>query len=33
MTKPAKRVPQWLTIDMTVLLIGASILIAVAVWF
>lgn len=33
MTKPAKRLPDWLMVDMTILLAGASILIAAAVWF
>jgi hypothetical protein len=33
MAKPAKRLPDWLTVDMTILLVGAGILIAAAVWF
>ena len=32
MTKPAKRIPRWLTIDLTILVIGAVIMIAAAVW-
>jgi hypothetical protein len=32
MTKLAKRVPEWLTIDATIILVGAGILIAAAVW-
>ena len=32
MTKLAKRVPQWLTIDVMVLVVGAVILIAAALW-
>ena len=32
MTKPAKRVPRWLTIDLTILLIGTIIIIVSALW-
>jgi hypothetical protein len=32
MTKPAKRFPRWLTIDLTILLIGAVITIVSALW-
>jgi hypothetical protein len=32
MTEPAKRVPRWLTIDVTVLVVGAVIMIATALW-
>jgi hypothetical protein len=33
MTKPVKRLPDWLAVDMTIPLIGAGILITAAVWF
>jgi hypothetical protein len=32
MTKPAKRIPRWLTIDLTILVIGAVIMIVSALW-
>ena len=32
MTEPAKRVPRWLTIDVIVLVVGAVIMIATALW-
>jgi hypothetical protein len=32
MTKPAKRIPRWLTIDLMILLIGAVITIISALW-
>ncbi len=32
MTKPAKRIPRWLTIDLMILVIGAIITIASALW-
>ena len=32
MTKLAKRVPQWLTIDVMILVAGAVILIVAALW-
>ena len=32
MTKPAKRIPRWLTIDLTILVIGAVIMIISALW-
>jgi hypothetical protein len=32
MTEPAKRVPRWLTIDGIVLVVGAVIMIATALW-
>lgn len=32
MTKPAKRIPRWLTIDLMILLIGAIITITSALW-
>ena len=32
MTKPAKRIPRWLTIDLTILVVGAVIIIISAVW-
>ena len=32
MSEPAKHVPKWLTIDVTVLVVGAVIIIAAALW-
>ena len=32
MTEPAKRVPNWLRLDITVLVVGAAIMIATALW-
>jgi hypothetical protein len=32
MTKPAKRIPRWLTIDLMILVIGAVITIVSALW-
>jgi hypothetical protein len=32
MTKPAKRIPRWLTIDLTVLVVGAIITVVSALW-
>jgi hypothetical protein len=32
MTKPAKRIPRWLTIDLMILVIGTVITIASALW-
>jgi hypothetical protein len=32
MAQPAKRVPRWLTIDVIVLVVGAVIMIATALW-
>ena len=32
MTEPAKRVPWWLTFDVIVLVVGAVIMIATALW-
>jgi hypothetical protein len=32
MTKPANRVPRWLTIDVMVLVVGAIIMIVGALW-
>lgn len=32
MTEPAKRVPKWLGLDITVLVAGAVIMIATALW-
>ena len=32
MGEPAKRVPKWLTIDVMVLVVGAVIIIAAALW-
>jgi hypothetical protein len=32
MTKPAKRIPRWLTIDLTVLVVGAVITVVSALW-
>jgi hypothetical protein len=32
MTKPAKRFPRWLTIDLMILVIGALITVASALW-
>jgi hypothetical protein len=32
MTKPAKRIPRWLTIDLTILVVGAVITAASALW-
>jgi hypothetical protein len=32
MSEPAKRVPKWLTIDVMVLVVGAVIIIAAALW-
>ena len=32
MKKPAKRIPRWLTIDLTVLVVGAIITVVSALW-
>ncbi len=32
MTKPAKRIPRWLTIDLTILVVGAFITAVSALW-
>jgi hypothetical protein len=32
MTEPAKRTPKWLTIDLMVLVVGAVIILAAALW-
>jgi hypothetical protein len=32
MSEPAKHVPKWLTIDVTVLVVGAVIILAAALW-
>jgi hypothetical protein len=32
MTKPAKHIPRWLTIDLMILVIGAVIMIVSALW-
>lgn len=32
MTKPVKRIPRWLTIDLTVLVVGAVIIVVSALW-
>jgi hypothetical protein len=32
MSEPAKRVPKWLTIDVMVLVVGAVIIVAAALW-
>ena len=32
MTKPAKRIPRWLTIDLMILLIGTVIIVVSATW-
>lgn len=32
MTKPEKRVPRWLTNDLMILVVGAVIMIAAAMW-
>ena len=32
MTKPAKRIPRWLTIDLMILVVGALITVASALW-
>ena len=32
MKKPAKRIPRWLTIDLMILVVGAIITVASALW-
>lgn len=32
MTEPAKRIPKWLRLDITVLVVGAVIIVAATVW-
>lgn len=32
MTKPAKRIPRWLTIDLLILVIGAAVIAVSALW-